>query len=92
MSTGMTLPGALQIRYRAGLQNVPRDYPDLLNLIQKLAVLDTLDDLFLGTSGSTSVDGLSQSFTWDSSVHRETMDDKLDALRQSLSGIRLAVV
>lgn len=91
MSTGMTLPGALQIRYRAGLQNVARDYPDLLNLITKTAVLDLIDDLFLASGGSTSVDGLSQSFTFSSDTHRQAIDQKLDRLRQSILGIRLAV-
>ena len=91
MSTGMTLPGALQIRYRAGLQNVSRDYPDLLNLIQKLAILDALDDQFIGSGGSTSVDGLSQSFTFSGDSHRDAIDKKLEVLRQSLLGIRLAV-
>lgn len=91
LSSNNVIPQAYQIRYRAGLENAARDYPDLLNLVKRLAVLDILDDQFLPTSGSTSVDGLSQSTSWDASGFRQAIDDKLDALRQSMAGIRLSV-
>jgi hypothetical protein len=89
LNAGRTVPLAIQIRYRAGLENAQRDYPEILNLIFKLAVLDVLDDQFLPGSGSTSVDGLSQTMSWDSAAPRKALDDKLDAIRTSLSGIRL---
>lgn len=90
LNAGQTVPLAIQIRYRAGLRNAARDYPDVLNLILKLAVLDTLDDQFMPTGGSSSVDGLSQSMQWDGSKHHKELDTKFEKMRSSLHGIRMA--
>jgi hypothetical protein len=90
LNAGQTVPLAIQVRYRAGLRNAARDYPDVLNLILKQAVLDTLDDQFMPTGGSSSVDGLSQSMQWDGSKHHKELDAKFEKLRSSLHGIRMA--
>jgi hypothetical protein len=92
LSAGMTIPLAIQVRYVAGLENAARDFPDVLSLIKRKAVLSILDEQFLAASGSTSVDGLSQSMSWDAGPHHKTIDDKLERLRQSIHGIRLAVL
>lgn len=92
MHAGRRVPLAMQVRYRVGLDDVPRKHPDLLNIIKRQAVLDVLDDQLLPSSGSSSVDGLSQSLSWDSSGHQEALDAKIEAVKTSLQGIRLMVV
>ena len=89
---GRTWPLGVRIRYRSGLANARRDHPDLLDLIAKIAVLDVLDDQFMPSSGSISADGLSQTQQWDSGKHRAAIDARLDAIRQSMRGLRLAVL
>jgi hypothetical protein len=89
IGTGRGVPQAIQVRYRAGLESLPRKAADLLSLLSRIAVLDILDDQFMGASGSTSIDGISQSVTWDSGKHRAGIDEKLDTIRDSLQGIRL---
>ena len=89
---GRTVPEFIQIRYQAGLANCARDYPDILDLIKKQAVVSIYEDLFLpgSLSQSTSADGLSQSqslgFKIDDYV--TMIDKKVETLRQSLFGIR----
>lgn len=91
LGSGRNVPQALQVWYRAGLTDAARKAPDLLNLLNKLVVLDILDDQFMGASGSTSIDGISETQSWDSEAHREGIDKKLDVLRDSLLGLRLIV-
>jgi hypothetical protein len=92
LNGGRMVPLAIQVRYRAGLRDVRRKHPDLLNVIKRLTVLDVLDDQFMTGQGSISADGLSQSVAWDSGAHREIAAAKIDALRRSLQGIMLAVL
>lgn len=92
LNAGLTIPLAIQIRYKAGLQNVARDYPDILNIIKRFAVLDVLDDQFISGSGSTSVDGLSQSADFDPRPHRQALTDRIESVRSSLTGIRATVL
>ena len=54
-----------------------------------VAILGILDDQYFPQSSSTSVDGLSQSFSMDVSKFRETVDAKIETIRSSLQGIRL---
>lgn len=89
---GRNVPFMLQVGYTAGLSNAAADYPDLLDLIKRWAVLSILDDQFLPASASTSADGLSQSLSWDAEKQRDALGQRLDALRQSMQGIRLAIM
>lgn len=89
---GRTIPFMMGVRYTAGLKNARADYPDLIDVIKKAAVLMVIDDQFLPQSGSVSGDGLSQSISWDAEKYRDTVDKKLDALRQSIHGIRMMVM
>lgn len=89
---GAAMPLMIRIRYRSGLENVGRDWPQILSVIKAKAVLSVIDDLFLPGSGSVSGDGLSQSFTLDVSKHRQGIDDRLERIRQALFGIRFVVV
>ncbi len=88
LSGGRSVPLMMQIRYAAGLKNAARDYPDLTDLVQKMAVLNLLADLFLPQSGSISADGLSQSMSLDLDKYRQAIEDRLEALRQAIHGVR----
>lgn len=89
---GRSVPLMMQVRYTAGLANVERDYPDLLDLVKKMAVLAVVDDKLMPQSGSVSADGLSQSISFDADKYRDAIDKKLDTLRQAIHGIRLMVM
>ena len=88
---GRTVPLMLQIRYRAGLTEAETKYPDLINLIYKMAVLSILEDQFLPGSGSISADGLSQSLSFDATKYREDIDRHLGDLRDAIHGPRAMV-
>lgn len=88
LSGGRNVPLMLQIRYAAGLKNAAQDYPDLVDLVSRMAVLSLLADLFLPQSGSISADGLSQSISFDLDKYRQGIEDRLETLRQALHGVR----
>ena len=92
MGGGGTVPHMIQVRYRAGLENAARDYPDLVDLVQKAAVLRMIEDAFLPQSGSISADGLSRSTSIDAAKYHEQVDARLDRLRDALSGVRCLVL
>ena len=92
MAGGRNVPQMLKIRYVAGMVNAARDYPDLINLIKKMAVLRIIDDSFIPQSGSISADGLSKSFGVDVDKFANRVDVMLTALRDSIHGIRCMVL
>lgn len=83
------MPLAMRVRYRAGLEDAAGQYPDLLDTIKKMAVLEVINDQFLPASGSTSADGLSESLSWDAGKYQDAIDHKLERLRQSIGGITM---
>jgi hypothetical protein len=89
-SAGRLLPGALQVRYTAGLDK--KDYPDLVNLVKRMAVLRILKNALLPQSSSISADGLSQSSSIDMVKWQEGIDKDLGDLRDQIKGIRLGVL
>jgi hypothetical protein len=89
-SAGRTLPGALQLRYTAGIDK--KDYPDLVNLVKRMAVLRILKNALLPQSSSISADGLSQSVGIDMVKWQDSIDKDLDDLRDQIKGIRLGVL
>lgn len=88
LSGGRSVPLMMQIRYAAGLKNAAVLYPDLTDLVLKMAVLNLLADLFLPQSGSISADGLSQSMSLDLDKYRQGIEERLEALRQAIHGVR----
>jgi hypothetical protein len=86
-------PQFIQVRYRAGLRDVARDYPDLVSLVQRLAIANMLTDALLPASSSISADGLSQSKSPpDVDKLMEGIDKSFDALRQRIHGVQMMVL
>lgn len=86
---GRNIPHMLRVRYRAGIENVESEYPNVKPLIKRMAVAKILDDMFLPTSGSVSVDGLSQSLSVDLDKTKERIEKELETLRSRIHGIRM---
>lgn len=99
LSGGRRLPFAVHIEYTAGLQDVRRNYPDLLDVVFKLATIGVLEDSYLPQSGSISADGLSQSTSIDTDKYHEAVERILygpdggnGGLVAKINGIRMMVV
>lgn len=97
LGMGRNIPFAIQVTYRAGL--VASEYPDLIDLVKKKAVLKVLEDKFFPSSGSVSADGLSQSLSIDMEKYRDTTDAILNGpkgvnggLMAAIHGVRMAVL
>lgn len=98
LSGGRTLPFTVCLEYVAGLANVQRDFPDLIEAVLKLAVVKIVEDGFMPQSGSISADGLSQSMSVDVSKYHEGVDriingaDGNGGLMARIHGIRAMVM
>lgn len=88
---GRTIPHMIQVYYRAGLSDVQRDYPDLVDVIKRLAVLKVLEDRFVPQSGSISADGLSRSISVDMGKYQEMIEYKLHGPPGSNGGLMAAI-
>jgi hypothetical protein len=91
IGSGRVIPQVLAITYVAGLENAARDYPDLVDVVKKVAVLKIIEDAFLPQSGSISADGLSQSMSVDMSKYDEAIDRILNGRKGSNGGLRTAI-
>lgn len=92
MGGGRNIPQMIQVRYRAGLENVVTDWPDIIDVIKKMAVLRLVQDAFLPQSGSISADGLSQSTSVQMQDYHDGIDAALDALFSAIHGPVMAVL
>lgn len=98
LSGGRTLPFTVALEYVAGLANVTRDFPDLVDAVMKMAVVKIVQDAFMPQSGSISADGLSQSLSVDVSKYEGTVDTILNGadgnggLMARIHGIRAMVL
>jgi hypothetical protein len=92
MAGGRVIPAMIRVRYVAGLQNAARDFPDLVDVVKKMAILRMLQTAFLPQSGSISADGLSQSTSLDIQKWHDGVDDALDVLMQAIHGPRMTVL
>lgn len=87
------VPAFLEVRYTAGLKNAAQDYPDLVDLVQRMAAIRMMNDAMLPASSSISADGLSQSKSApDVDKLQAGVDKLLDTLRQRIHGIPLMVM
>lgn len=99
LSGGRTIPFMIQLRYTAGLDNVHKNWPDVVDVIKKKAVLSMLKDAFMPQSGSISADGLSQSLSVDMDKYDSIIDVAIDGpkganggLTTAIHGIRLGIL
>lgn len=88
---GRTLPFAIQVDYTAGLENAARDYPDLVDLVYRVAALRIVGDAMVPQSGSISADGLSQSMSIDMAKYHEEVDLLLNGPKGSNGGLMTAI-
>lgn len=93
------VPMMVKITYTAGIENAARDFPDLLDVVKRTAVLRAIEDGFPKESGSISADGLSQSMSIDMSQYREVVNTLLHGekgtnggLMGALHGVRSVVM
>jgi hypothetical protein len=97
MAGGRMLPFAIEVEYTAGLKDAAKQYPELVDAVQKDAVASIIDDAMLPQSGSISADGLSQSNSVDTSKYHDAVDRILNGsgsnggLMVKLHGVRLMV-
>lgn len=92
ISSGLTIPNMIHVRYVAGLENVAQTYPELVTLVKRMAILKVLKDAFLPASSSISADGLSQSNSIDLSKWQDSLDQDMEMLRENIHGIRMMVI
>jgi hypothetical protein len=90
MMNTYSIPQMIRVRYTSGLVDAENDYPDLVDLIKKAAVLRLIQDFFLPSSGSISADGLSQSVSVDMGSYKDQIADGVKHLSEAIHGIRVA--
>lgn len=88
---GRFVPNMIQVRYTAGLRNAAAEYPDLIDLIYKMAAVSIIEDAMMPASGSISADGLSQSISNDVSKYQDVIDRLLNGPPGSNGGLRTAI-
>jgi hypothetical protein len=87
------VPQFIEVRYTAGLKDVATNYPDLLDVVQRMVLAGLMNDSVLAASTSISADGLSQSISApDLDKFREGIDSALDDLRTRIHGIPMMVL
>jgi len=98
-SSGRVVPQMIQLTYVAGIANAWKEYPDLIDVIKKKAILLIVQDAFLPQSGSISADGLSQSLSVDLLKYNDIIDTIINGpkgqnggLMAQIHGIRSVVV
>ncbi len=99
LASSRSIPFMIQLSYTAGLEDVDQNYPELPDIVKRLAVLKIVSDTFLPQSGSISADGLSQSISVDMDKYQEAIDAALNGppganggLVAKLHGIRTLVI
>lgn len=86
-----TMPNMLRVRYSAGLTDASEFYPDIIGIINRLAIMRLLHDSFIPQSGTISADGLSQTRAVDTAKMQASIDAQLDNLKTQITGMTWAV-
>ena len=92
VTAGRSIPQMIQVRYQVGLADAANEYPDVIDLIYKMATLSIVQDTFPDSSFSQSIDGMIQSSSVDLSKMGEYIDSKIETLRQYFQGITAMVL
>lgn len=88
---GRTIPFAFNIMYQAGIVDVRREYPQIIDVIKRRAVLKIIEDGFIPTSASISGDGLSQSLSVSMEQYRDTIQTTLFGPKDREGGLVTAI-
>lgn len=88
---GRGVPQMMQVRYTCGLRDAAHDYPELVDVVQKMAVVSIIEDAMMPGSGSISADGLSQSLSVDVGKYHEVIDRLIDGPPGTNGGLRVAI-
>lgn len=88
---GRSIPYMLQVNYTAGLKDVKTNWPDLVDVIVKNAVLSMVKGAFKPQSGSISADGLSQSASFDTDKYEDVIQHALFGPKGSNGGFWTAI-
>lgn len=91
IGNGRTIPLAIQISYVAGLESVSQNFPELIDVVQKKAVIKIIDDAYLPQSASISADGLSQSMSVDTDKYHAAVDQIMNGGKGSNGGLMTAI-
>ena len=86
-----SIPDMVQVSYTAGLKNAAADYPELLDVVKKKAVLKIVADAFLPQSGSISADGLSQSISVDMDKYSSSIEEIINGPKGANGGLMTAI-
>lgn len=89
LSGGRRIPLMMQVVYQAGLVNAFENDPDIVDYILKCAALSLIEDQFVPQSGSVSIDGMSQSTSFETGKMRDQLDRRADTIESRLNGIRV---
>ena len=92
LGTAQNIPFLLRIRYTAGLKNIATEWPDIIELLNRMAVLNVLKMAFLPGQQSLSFDGFSRSVSITIADWQSSVDGLMDSLRDSIHGIRMGVL
>jgi len=91
LGAGRMIPQMMQLTYVAGLANAVQDFPDLVDLVKKMAVLKIIEDSYIPQSGSISADGLSQSMSIDMGKYDDMIDRIINGPKGSNGGLMTAI-
>lgn len=92
VGAGYDIPHMIRVHYIAGIDANNGLYPDIVDLVKRMAVLRLLYDSFLPSSGSLSADGLSESQSTDLSKMQDGLENQIETLKQSLLGVVFTVL
>lgn len=92
IASGRIIPGMIHIRYTSGLENAAKNFPDLISVVKRMAILRIVKNAFIPQSGSISADGLSQSMNIDTDKWQSGIEHDLGLLREAIHGIRMGVL
>lgn len=92
IGSGITVPHMIRIRYVAGIDSSNSAYPEIIDLVLRMAVLRMMHDSFIPQSGSISADGLSQSSSMDVGKLQDSCDADIKSLRDRIHGPMFGVL